>query len=400
MAANTPSRKFSNQYTSCTVLEIPEVQLSFWPLFFLIAGGQSWLISALLLTDKTRRRSQRYLAALMFCFGYMLMFDFAYWTNVMFHLPHVLFTLPAFNFLFGPLLLLYIASFRKTSRLHKWQLLHFIPALLVVVYMFPFYIQDGADKLQIMMGQMSFPWRILPRSQFAFLFRPWCFGGHMVIYLLWCIAEYRQLRLDARIKERPHGRIAWFVVVISAYSLFLLTYLLYFIISDEPFFRVTYDYMIAFVMTLSIYTIAYLGYRRPEVLSSGLLLSVLSQERYATSSLTDAAVESIKAALHLALTEQRLYRDSKLRLGDVARAIESRPHDLSRVINEHFGKSFNQYINNYRVEDAKALLRSEDHRDKQILEVAYEVGFNNKTTFNKAFKEICGCSPSEYRKQF
>jgi len=75
-------------------------------------------------------------------------------------------------------------------------------------------------------------------------------------------------------------------------------------------------------------------------------------------------------------------------------------HDLSYLLNEGFGKNFFQFINSYRVAEAKRLMLSEKNRHLNLLGIAYSAGFNSKTTFNTAFKRETGMSPSMFVQQF
>ncbi|TEB41605.1 AraC family transcriptional regulator, partial [Flavobacterium circumlabens] len=72
--------------------------------------------------------------------------------------------------------------------------------------------------------------------------------------------------------------------------------------------------------------------------------------------------------------------------------------ETSFVINELYGDNFYNFINKYRIEKAKSLLLSEKYNQLNILGIAYESGFNSKTTFNTTFKKNTGFSPTEFVK--
>jgi AraC-like DNA-binding protein len=71
--------------------------------------------------------------------------------------------------------------------------------------------------------------------------------------------------------------------------------------------------------------------------------------------------------------------------------------DLSMIINRHFDNNFYEFINNYRIEEAKKILIDPKNKDKTITDVYLEVGFNSKSVFNTFFKKIVGQTPTEYR---
>ena len=87
--------------------------------------------------------------------------------------------------------------------------------------------------------------------------------------------------------------------------------------------------------------------------------------------------------------------DPLLTMPKLASAVGATPNQLSFVLNQHLGKSFFDFVNEVRVDEASRLLIEEPNRT--ILDIATEVGFNSKSTFNQAFKKITGHTPSNYR---
>ncbi|MCB0458382.1 MAG: AraC family transcriptional regulator, partial [Flavobacteriaceae bacterium] len=85
----------------------------------------------------------------------------------------------------------------------------------------------------------------------------------------------------------------------------------------------------------------------------------------------------------------------ELRLVNLADALGFSTHLLSKVINKKSGKNFNQFVNDYRLNEAKRLLI--DNPDYSIKSIYFDVGFNNKATFYNAFKKEFRCTPSEFR---
>lgn len=67
-------------------------------------------------------------------------------------------------------------------------------------------------------------------------------------------------------------------------------------------------------------------------------------------------------------------------------------------MNERLNTNFRNYINSYRIEEAKKILINES--DKNILTICYDVGFNSKSTFNTCFKKYTGKTPSEFRQEY
>ena len=95
---------------------------------------------------------------------------------------------------------------------------------------------------------------------------------------------------------------------------------------------------------------------------------------------------------------KRIYRDETLSVNSLAQKLSIAPRYLSQVINEQLNKNFSEFVNGYRVEEAKKILADPKKLDYSMTDVAFEVGFNTKEVFNRAFKKYTEITPSQYRK--
>ncbi len=103
--------------------------------------------------------------------------------------------------------------------------------------------------------------------------------------------------------------------------------------------------------------------------------------------------------IHEVMTGRQLYRNSTLTLDTLARLLEVNRETVSRAINRSTGKNFTRFLNEYRIKEAIHLLSAE-HRGKiNFDELSEQVGFNNRTTFHRTFKQITGLPPNEFRKK-
>lgn len=91
------------------------------------------------------------------------------------------------------------------------------------------------------------------------------------------------------------------------------------------------------------------------------------------------------------------YKDPELSLSSLAEKLELTTHELSRIINTVLKKSFNDFINQYRVTDVVQKMQDPAYDHLTLLGIAYESGFNSKTTFNRTFKQMTGKSPVAYK---
>ncbi|WP_103072108.1 helix-turn-helix transcriptional regulator [Aquimarina sediminis] len=95
--------------------------------------------------------------------------------------------------------------------------------------------------------------------------------------------------------------------------------------------------------------------------------------------------------------EKKLFKNADLKIVDLSNTLEISARNTSTLIHTFYGGNFYDYINSYRIEEAKKLLENTD-QDVTILSILYEAGFNSKSVFNTVFKNMVGETPSSYRK--
>ena len=125
----------------------------------------------------------------------------------------------------------------------------------------------------------------------------------------------------------------------------------------------------------------------------------LQKSKYEKSGLSEETKNDISKRLKETMKKQRLYLEPDLTLNKLAEILNVSQNHLSQVINEVFGKNFFDFVNGYRIEEAKKFLTSHETQDWTILAIAYEVGFQSKSTFNAVFKKIVDMTPSQYKKE-
>jgi AraC-like DNA-binding protein len=126
--------------------------------------------------------------------------------------------------------------------------------------------------------------------------------------------------------------------------------------------------------------------------------SPLFRRKYLGSNLQDYEKKLIYKNILLAMDQKKLYRNPSLSVNDLANELSVLPKHLSQVINESFNKNFFDLVNDYRIGDAKAQLAESADTRKTVLEILYDLGFNSKSSFNKAFRKSTGITPTEYRR--
>lgn len=118
---------------------------------------------------------------------------------------------------------------------------------------------------------------------------------------------------------------------------------------------------------------------------------------YAEAGLAPDLLSEKAAMLHQLMCAQRPYLDPALSAAGLAAHARVTPRELSQILSLKMGEGFFDYVNRWRVEEAKRLLADSDHRDVTILHILYAAGFNSKSAFHRAFRKHVGQTPSAYR---
>jgi ligand-binding sensor domain-containing protein/AraC-like DNA-binding protein len=127
------------------------------------------------------------------------------------------------------------------------------------------------------------------------------------------------------------------------------------------------------------------------------LINQKKKLRYHSSSLKDDEANRISKKIEVILQEKKIYLEADLTLHKLSEHIDEKSHHVSQVINQVYQKRFSDFINYYRIEDAKKMLID---TFLKVEAIAYDSGFNSVSTFHTAFKKETGMTPSKYRKKY
>lgn len=160
-------------------------------------------------------------------------------------------------------------------------------------------------------------------------------------------------------------------------------------------------------MIILIYSMSYLGLRQPTIFShqetDALVLSeennaIDNTPKYKTSSLSDDLSLELVDELQQLMVREQPYLNSQLSLPQLADQLGVSVNYLSQIINEQLEQNFFDFVNDYRIKQAKARLRDPNRKKDNILTIATDAGFNSKSSFYTAFKKHAGMTPGNYRK--
>ncbi len=123
-----------------------------------------------------------------------------------------------------------------------------------------------------------------------------------------------------------------------------------------------------------------------------------TKEAYANTSLSEDRIAKLSEQLLDLMEKSKMFENPQLKLEDISHAMGIPSYQLSQVIRFGLNKNFYDLVNSYRVNQAQELLKDRGHEHETILDIAYQAGFNSKSSFNLAFKKMTGQTPSEFRK--
>ncbi|AZA83979.1 AraC family transcriptional regulator [Chryseobacterium lactis] len=193
----------------------------------------------------------------------------------------------------------------------------------------------------------------------------------------------------------------WLEYIILVLLIVNIIYVIYNLFYDPK----ALNFFINAVFLLVIYCVGYYSLKQKEIYpleekQRNELISInedVDSDEVKRKLISDDELTRIKTQLDEVMELQKPYLDSELNLIKLAEMLSVSTHHLSYVINTGFGKNFFQYVNEFRVNYAKRLLKQTDSK-LSILGIAYESGFNSKTSFNTTFKKVTGQTPSEFKK--
>ncbi|MFI5160578.1 MAG: FtsX-like permease family protein [Sphingobacteriales bacterium] len=286
----------------------------------------------------------------------------------------------------GPLIYFYVLKITRPQYKFRWKdLLHFSPVLLEQVA-FAFETRESMQTgIATSVHQLLSPvlQLLIFVSIIIYLYR-----SHKLI-------ENFYRRLQPVLMDRSLLEFRWLRRLLAATALLWLLWIAYaaldyFGYRNQLGIHVYYPFYIFFAVML-IWTAA-AAFLRPQ---AGRMIQAPAAPKPAPA----GELREKGAWLKKAMEATRYYQDPELSLSSLADKLELTTHELSRVINTVLKKSFNDFINEYRVRDVVSKIHDPAYDHITLLGIAFGSGFNSKTTFNRAFRELIGKSPAEYKNE-
>jgi len=294
-------------------------------------------------------------------------------------------------FMLGPLLLFYAKALFGIKLSNQPIYLHFIPsfiALIVAVSVVVYATIVGKEELA---GNEA----LLSSFFFVYVFTQIV---HMLIYNLktYKVINRGLYAFEDSFSNLERINVNWLKHVSIGFTLIIfITSIFYVMLITGGYYTFTLETDYGFIISISL-MINYAGFRalnQPEIISGELMVP-----KYHNSKLNADDIKAYKTRILHFMEDDKPYQECNFKLNDMAKHVSLSPHILSQMINEHFNQNFFEFINSYRIKMAKEKMREANWKTQTILGVAFEVGYNSKSAFNRAFKKFEGSTPSEYLK--
>jgi AraC-like DNA-binding protein len=364
----------------------------------LLGAAQGLLLaSALLAARRGDRAANRLLAALTLVISVFVSGAVLRTTGYVFALPHLAYVHDPFPFAAGPLLYLYMRA-RTCGTPPRWRdLLHFVPTALCALYLAPFYFQSSGAKLAALQFEYTAP--TLGRWYYV---RSTLVVAHFLAYLVAVVRvlwKYtRALKARGAVSESDRAALAQVRFLVASCLVIWVAAVLRFALDHTA----RTNLLVPLLVSGVVYGLGYMTMTgcagvedgaEPDEPEEGATRAA----KYERSTLTPERAERCLKRLVELMESERAYADGDLSLQKLAGRLSVPAQHLSQTLNGRLNRSFTDFVNSYRVEDAKRKLTDPRLRHYSVLAIAEEVGFNSKSAFNAVFKKHTGMTPSEFR---
>jgi AraC-like DNA-binding protein len=282
-----------------------------------------------------------------------------------------------------PALYFYVLMLTNNRLTYKWQyLLHSLPAVFfLLMWVFPpdsFLVWNRSSWMERFYGQYN-------NLQFL-----------VYIILIFILLKKNDRVSRELISTGKNGNLKW----IKQLLIFLTVLFLVLILNDS---RLINGNIIGVLVLIFSYWLGYHTINQKDIyyqVSNAIQMEsvVPGKNRYRNSRLTETSKRSYASKVEEIMVKEKPYLNNELTLTSFADKLDMKPIHLSQVLNEEFKENFYTFINRHRIAESQRLLKDNRYQNYSIQAIALEAGFNSMSTFNKAFKEIVGKSPSSYQK--
>jgi AraC-like DNA-binding protein len=356
-----------------------------------------FLTTIILGFKKGCKTTKRILAALVFAITLNIAISFQWTSKLSLVYPHL--AIPIFPILFtlGPLTFLYVlASTTPRFKFKRRYFAHFMPTALYSLYWLTIYFRSAEflrERFSSHMVTQSVEFQTFKLIALM----------HLFIYLVLSSKRLKKHKADFKkthssIKKMRLDWLRHLVFVISAVLIFYILLYFFRVLGGNPYSLT--GRLSCFWEILLLVITGYKGLIQPEIFSNHDTEEQEEKEKYRSSALTPEQAEKYLKILLEYMEKEKPFMEPELTIKTLATKLTIPHRHLSQVINDKLNQNFLDFINRYRVEEAKKQLIRSAKRKRSILAIAYDAGFNSKATFNAVFKKYARATPSQFRAKY
>ena len=340
--------------------------INLWMVFFLLVAGHGFFLASFLKFKARPNPAAGHLSLLICLFSISLLYYVAFWMGLTESNSPFWGLILTFPTLYGPLMFLYLEKFANKDA-SNW---HFAPFLAHLLFMTLYYLNQTRG------------WHFGFFSETAAVSFTIGQNVSLVVYMTLLFKNIGNIPLNYQPRLRM---ISWFFLG------FVASFVSYYVLILSIDFRPVHDYLVSISMSIFMYAVGYLSF-------NGNWDSGKTRNReYRKSGLSETMANYYQKQLLALMKHERPYVNGDLKLSQLADKLDISQHNLSELINVKFGMSFPEFLNSYRIKDAQTLMQGESNRELRLIDIAYQVGYNNKTSFSQTFKKHTGLTPSQFR---
>ncbi len=388
-------------------------------MFYFFGAGVNLFLFFLLISKKNKSLADKILAAWLFVIlCHLALYLFSFQPVTINNIHQIGLSIP-FPFLHGPFLYLYTAALTNQLPGKKWRWMHFLPALLIILIFLPLLFSSAAFKMEVFNSK---------GKDYVLLLNiaGWLMKLSGIVYVSWSFALLRKHKknIGELFSYDEMINLNWLRYLIYA---MLAVWVIIIFIQKDAFIFGAVVVCVFFIGFFGIKQVGIFGQKEewltrsrkatdPALLQDHTVLKEKeepaipallaetdpvmetgsSKLKYSNSGLSEKLAAEIHEGLIRLMTREKTFTEPALSLTMLAAKLNAHPNYLSQVINEKEGKSFFDYINTLRVDEFKRLVVLPGSSQFTMMSLAYDCGFNSKSSFNKNFKKITGISPSVY----
>lgn len=227
---------------------------------------------------------------------------------------------------------------------------------------------------------------------------------HTAIYLALVVRDLRRYKNAIEDKSSNNidiNKFRWLKRLTTGLFLYVIGFFITMVLlATTDSYDILIDRGWIVILTFFVHSVGFLAIQQPQFL--GLeeeKQSVIPPpEKYVSSPLEGTKAEELFQELNTLMKQNKLFRNPGLKASEIAEQLNIPMYQLSHLLSLKSEFNFFEFVNNYRVEEAKELLLNSDNKHLTILAIGMEAGFNSKSSFNRAFKKNTGKTPSDFKR--